>query len=113
MGEREEETRDAELVSPFIEVSQRKDEMDRAQVAWRKAAENVIGAGWFDEFEARQAHAAKDVTRILAALRTALEGLGEIGQGTADVNGYDHALARLARATLATIERIGEGGDGA
>ncbi|MHB1629154.1 MAG: hypothetical protein ACYCVB_12415 [Bacilli bacterium] len=68
---------------------------------------------WLAEIEARHAHATRDVTRLLTALRTALEGLEEIGQGTADAHGYDHVLARIARTTLAAIERIGESGDGA
>ena len=66
---------------------------------------------WLAEIEAAHAHASGDVTRLLTALRAALEGLDEIGQGTADAYGYDHVLARIARDTLAAIERIGEGKD--
>ena len=127
------ETRDAELETLFTEVAQRKDEMERSRAAWREAADRVaaalhkrigqidpdavtnhtLGPDWPDEIEGRHAHAARDVTRLLAALKTALEGLSEIGQGTADADGYDHVLARIARDTLAAIDRIGEGGDGA
>ncbi|MHB1681544.1 MAG: hypothetical protein ACYCYO_01770 [Bacilli bacterium] len=59
---------------------------------------------WLAEIEVRHAHAARDITRLLKALKTALEGLDEIGQGTADTYGYDHVLARIARNTLAAID---------
>ncbi|MHB1629697.1 MAG: hypothetical protein ACYCVB_15245 [Bacilli bacterium] len=74
---------------------------------------HTLGPDWLDEIEARHAHATRNIARLLAAFRTALEGLDEIGQGTADAHGYDHVLARIARTTLAAIERIGEGEDGA
>ncbi|MHB1685110.1 MAG: hypothetical protein ACYCYO_20270 [Bacilli bacterium] len=75
-------------------------------------AKNPLGANWLDEIETRHAHAAKDGKRLLTTLRTAIEELDEIGQGTAGATGYDHVLARLARTALATIETIREGGDG-
>ncbi len=123
---RDETTRDVELETLFTEMARRKDEVERARVVWREAADRVatalhkrigqidpdavtnhtLGPNWLDEIETRHAHATRDVTRLLATLRTALEGLDEIGQGTADAYGYDHVLARLARATLATIETI-------
>lgn len=109
------------------------EEWDQAQVAWREATSRALvtlmertdrneqematkkafGSSWLDEIETRHAHAARDITRLLKALKTAMKGLDEIGQGTADASGYDHVLARLARTTLAAIETIGEGGDGA
>ena len=133
MSEMGDETRDVELETLFTEVARRKDEMDRSRVVWREASDRVatalnkrighlvqntaanhaLGPDWLDEIEARRTHAARDITRLLAALRTALEGLDEIGQGTADAHGYDHVLARIARNTLAAIETIGEGEDGA
>ena len=157
MDETGNETRDAELETLFTEVARRKEEMDRARMVWREAADRVAAAlnkrighidqnttanhaldqigqdtdvieaehdelavltalgqhWWLAEIEARHAHATRDITRLLAALRTALEGLDEIGQGTADAHGYDHVLARIARDTLAAIETIGEGEDGA
>ena len=83
MGGRE-DTWDVELETLFTEVAQRKDEMDRARVVWREASDRVATAQ-----------------------------NKRIGQGTADAYGYDHVLARIARNTLAAIEGIGEGGDGA
>lgn|GEM_PF-5016653 len=55
------------------------------QIDENTAAKHTLGPDWLDEIEARHAHATRGVTRLLTALRTALEGLEEIAgreQGT-------------------------------